>query len=98
MTYIEHLYTIVLDYKGGTYVSQAPGPTPAVALEQWAYRIPETDLQQWKLERDALSTVIDQGGLVLLTGLANVWCQTGSDQTGQLILLTIIATEPVRIV
>jgi hypothetical protein len=96
MTYNEHLYTIILDYKGGTYVSQFLGPTPSAALQQWAHRIPETDLQQWKLERNELSTVIAQGDLVLLTGLSNVWCQTGSDHSGQLLLLNIVATESIR--
>lgn len=34
-----HLYTIVVDYKGGTYCIQVNAPDPAKALVEWVRKI-----------------------------------------------------------
>jgi hypothetical protein len=85
-------YTIFLEYRGGTYISQVSSSGPAEALEAWAASLPEEDLQAWNLKRDGLMPVIRDGSLVSITGLVNAWCLSGVDDNDEQLLLNVIAT------
>jgi hypothetical protein len=87
----ETLYTIVLDYKGGTYISQSPAESPEAALTKWANAIGENDLVNWGLSRAEI-TQLPEDSPVPLKGCLNVWCVTASTKEG-LMLVNIVATE-----
>lgn len=40
----ETMYTMVVDYKGGTHISQVAGESPEEALTKWANTLSERDL------------------------------------------------------
>ncbi len=85
------IYTIVLDYKGGTYISQVSGESPEVALAKWANTATESDLATWRLSRPELARLL-QGRLVPLENCLNVWSASDSTKAG-LMLVNIIATQ-----
>jgi hypothetical protein len=85
------LFTVVLEYGGGTYISQAAGEDAKAALLAWLSGLLENDLREWKLRRHELQAAVENG-CVALSGLTNVWC-TSSSAAGGLLLINIIATR-----
>jgi hypothetical protein len=89
---MDRLYSIVLDYGGGTYISQVAAPDQDAAVRAWQAGIADDDLKTWKLIRaevDILSDVLP----IPLDGLENAWCGSASGKS-RLILINIIATQP----
>ncbi len=86
------LYTVVLDYKGGTYVGQASGHSATAALSEWASRIRDEELAEWGITRDELSKIVRSDEPVPLNGCLNAWCLSGSTNSG-LALINVIATD-----
>jgi hypothetical protein len=86
------LYTVVLDYKGGTYIGQAPGDSTTAALSHWVSRIRDEELAEWGITRDELSKIARSDEAVPLNGCLNVWCLSGSTNDG-LVLINVIATD-----
>jgi hypothetical protein len=86
----EPLYTIFLEYKGGTYISQLRAPQLSVVLELWANQISDIDLAEWGLNRSSLIAAISRGDLVPVTERVNVWCLSGTDGGDELILLNVV--------
>jgi len=41
------LYTIILEYKGGTYISQIQSESPTAAVKKWSTTITEHSLAVW---------------------------------------------------
>jgi len=65
------LYTIVLEYDGGTYCDQVSARNEETAYKEWALRLRENPTTKHigdKLELDA------EDKLVPLDGLKNIWC------------------------
>lgn len=91
----ETLYTVVLEYRGGTYVSQAFGPSLSTALLHWANEIDENDLADWGLSRPELMEVAEDDP-ALLEGCVNAWCLTGLSGSEELILVNVVATIGAR--
>jgi hypothetical protein len=91
----ENLYTVVLEYRGGTYISQVLGPSLSAALKQWANALNENDLANWGLSRPELTEVIEDDP-ALLDGCINAWCLTGLSGSEELILLNVVATIGAR--
>ncbi len=87
-----HLYSIFLEYRGGTYISQIESANPFDALQEWATSLPEEELTEWGLRREALLTTIRDGSLVHLGQRVNVWCLSGVDDEDQQLLLNVIFT------
>jgi hypothetical protein len=87
-----HLYSIFLEYRGGTYISQIESASPFDALQEWATSLPEEELMQWSLKREALLATIRDGSLVPLGQRVNVWCLSGVDDEDQQLLLNVIST------
>ena len=88
----EILYTIVLDYKGGTYVGQAAGSSARSALKLWISRITNRELREWKITRRELSGIPKSDKPVQLTGRLNVWCLSGLVRNN-LVLINVVATR-----
>jgi hypothetical protein len=86
------LYTIVLGYKGGTYVAQVPATSAAAALTKWLSNLKDADLSEWKITREELAKVLKSEKVVPLDNCMNVWCISGSVRAG-LALINIVATD-----
>jgi hypothetical protein len=87
----EKLYTMLLEYKGGTYVSQVSGNTVGVAIKKWAKAVSDQELKSWGLTRAEITRLANDNPLPLV-GCSNVWCLTDSTKKG-LILVNVVATE-----
>jgi len=86
------LYTIILDYKGGTYIAQVRADSPVEALPRWLSRIKDNELADWGTTRGELTNIMRSEGVVPLDGCVNVWCISGSGRRG-LVLINVIATD-----
>ena len=91
---MESLYTIVVDYLGGTYISQFNASSPDAALSKWlAADDRATKDALPRQARQATRRHIESGEeIVVLDGLRNVWCASASAKNG-LVLVNIIATS-----
>lgn len=85
------LYTIILDYKGGTYISQVTADSPEAAVNSWVTAANEQDLAHWNLTRKELAE-LSEDRMISIDGCQNVWCASGSAKSG-LMLLNIVATR-----
>lgn len=69
------LYTFILEYRGGTYISQFEATTPEKALERW---IEEHDNSViWKLKDKHTKQIrewCEESGPVEIRDNTNVWC------------------------
>jgi hypothetical protein len=90
------VFTFVLEYKGGTYISQTSGRSLAGAVADWARTRTEGDLTTWGLVRGDLKELVADTP-VLLDGCQNFWCLSASTDKG-LILVNIIATPTAGVV
>ena len=88
----KHLYSIFLEYRGGTYISQISSASPSEALEEWATSVPSEDLEAWNLKRSQLLPIIRDGSLVPLVDRVNMWCLSGIGGDDEQVLLNVVAT------
>jgi hypothetical protein len=88
-----HLYTLVLDYAGGTFVSQVRALNEQDALVRWMGMLSahETVGLMSAEVVAAFRNVNEQP--VALEGLTSAWCASGSAQGG-LALVNIVRTAP----
>jgi hypothetical protein len=74
------LFTVILDYRGGTYVSQVEASGPRAALLAWAAALDPRQVKflgerrKQKLIRELELDEYDLAEPVALDGLRNVWC------------------------
>jgi hypothetical protein len=69
------LYTFILDYRGGTYISQVRAPNYKTAPRVWAEKLDLTAIG--KLEKgfgDKLVASISEEKPAPLDGVAKTWC------------------------
>ena len=85
-----HTYTVILEYLGGTYISQVSGTSAQQAVRKWIEGAPESDLSIWSITRDELATVSSNAPSPI-EGLSNVWCTSGTTNEG-LILVHVVST------
>jgi len=74
----ENLYTIILDFKGGTYISQVSHLSPIDAVCGWADTVSVEDAIAWRLDRSQLTTMVRRDNPIPITGCTSVWCVSGS--------------------
>lgn len=86
------VYTVVLEYGGGTYIAQVSGHSPAAALPVWISHLRDEDLAKWRITRGELTTVTKSDNPVAIGGCVGVWCISGSVKNG-LVLINMIATD-----
>jgi hypothetical protein len=92
------LFTILVDYRGGTYIAQVQDDHARAALVQWSKRVKDSDLKVWRLSRYAVDRIAKET-LISIEGLTNVWCVSTTTAGDHLLLLDIVATlsrEPLR--
>ena len=85
------LYTIVLEFGGGTYISQATGENVSSVLSKWISQLDDKDLSAWGLDRDTLVSIHAATIPVALTDRINVWCLSGIAGKRQ-VLINVIKT------
>lgn len=70
------LYTFIMDYLGGTYVSQVRAHNENEAMVLWAEKLETDEIKGLTLDDKAIiiKNGFDDNEAVLLTGLENVWC------------------------
>ena len=84
-------YTFVLEFLGGTYVRQACGDSPELALRGWLRAASQEDFE-WERHRLELLRALGSNVAVPVEGCQNVWCLSGI--AGEyLFLIHIIGTE-----
>ncbi|HEY5330454.1 MAG TPA: hypothetical protein VIJ79_11250 [Acidobacteriaceae bacterium] len=88
---VNHLYTVLLDYAGGTYISQVKTPLSGV-LPAWLKQLSIPEVTSWGLTITELESLANDN-LIPLGGLENVWCASASGSHG-LILINVVLTNP----
>jgi len=87
------LYTVFLEYRGGTYISQVRGSSPSAGLSEWSDQLSEKDLMEWSLDRGQLARIVAADNLVPLQDRVSVWCLSGVDDHDEQVLINIVATD-----
>jgi hypothetical protein len=87
------LFTFVLEYAGGTYISQYRGRTPREALRRWCKGEEQEMTGQWAPATvDELFTNISCESPTPLDGAMNAWC-VSTLAANKLALLNIVKTH-----
>jgi hypothetical protein len=81
---------MMLDYKGGTYISQVTAQSPEAAIEEWVAAANERDLSNWALTRVEMTQLFENRPIPIENCL-NVWCVSDLTSRGMM-LLNIVAT------
>ncbi len=84
-------YTFVIEFLGGTYVHQASGESPELALRAWL-RLASSEHFEWGVYRvELLRALLDQRAAPI-EGCQNVWCMSGL-AADHLFLIHIIGSD-----
>jgi hypothetical protein len=86
-----NLYSIILDFRGGTYVAQAIHASPEEAVAAWAAAISDEDALSWNLDKSELLQMVSRDNPVALRGCESVWCLSGN-VGGHFALVNVIQT------
>jgi hypothetical protein len=89
-----NLYTFVLDYRGGTYISQVRAETAQEACNTWAKNLNTSEIKHLGIKSKNLlidDLQEDYNQLVPLAGLQNAWC-TSATIRNHTALINIIET------
>ena len=84
-------FTVIVEFGGGTYISQVNAQGPSEALAGWITAQSDADLSSWKLDRTELTKLFAEVSPYALDGLQNTWCVSASLAKG-LVLANIIKT------
>ena len=84
------LYTICLDYRGGTYVSQIRGTKSCSVMIEREQQITDATLRLWNMDRTQLVDLASDEWIAL-EGLRNVFCSSAGSLE-YFALLTIVVT------
>ncbi len=84
-------YTFVMEFLGGTYVHQAWGESPELALRTWLYLASE-EVFEWESHRVELLRALSEEAAVPIDGCQNVWCISGL-AGDHIFLIHIIGSE-----
>lgn len=91
------LYTIILDFRGGTYIKQVKAPNQNKAAEKWANELSTKEILYFSEKSkeqliEALPEIIKENEIIELDNLQNVWSFTFQFKTGYAIV-NIIKTN-----
>jgi len=84
-------YTFIIELLGGTYVRQASGESPELALCTWLRRASEEEFE-WSVYRAELLHALKGEVAVPIDSCRGVWCMSGL-AGDHLFLIHIVATE-----
>lgn len=91
------LFTFVVDYKGGIYVSQVRANSPEEAVIIWAKNLDTKPIIGLKSKSktkliEQLQQQVEEGATILLDGLKNAWCASAMIKH-KLLLINIVKTS-----
>lgn len=87
------LYTFILDFAGGTYISQVNAPSPTSASVKWAKELDISGLKGIGIKnKESLIKQIKEEQPQPLEGILNTWCMTACLRGG-LALINIVQTD-----
>jgi hypothetical protein len=89
------LYTVILDFAGGTYIYQVKASSPTEALVSWAKSLNVAEVTGLgPNSKDRLVALAEEEAneTAALTGMVNTWCWTAHIQK-KLMLVNIIKTS-----
>lgn len=90
-----HLFTIICQYRGGTYTRQLTAETHAAAFRQWAHVFQQDGFllpEEQALFVEAIAFAVREHTLVALEGLQNAWYE-GFSLKKNLLEVTLIGTS-----
>jgi hypothetical protein len=87
------LFTLLADYRGGTYIRQITAASPVSALLNWCKETGNTIPKSLASALKQLGDERDQA--IQIEGCKNVWCLS-TTYRGSLLLLHIVKTEKVQ--
>jgi hypothetical protein len=87
------LYTIILDWEGGTYISQERAHSHEDALKKWARDLDTDPIESFgPSSHKQLVSSLKGDPSTPLDGLVNAWCQDAV-LNGKLALINVVRTE-----
>ena len=99
MTY---LFTIICEYKGGTYTKQLGAESPVQAFEHWAGIFKSEEVlnsSEKKKFAKEVEYALTEGNIVALEGLQNVWYEGFSTDDELLEVIVVgMSVEPIPVV
>ena len=88
------LYTFILDFEGGTYVSQVEAQHPKKATRLWATQLEIQHIPNFtQAMKENLKRSVEHDDATPVEGVSNVWCLailTSHDKPG---LVNIVKTD-----
>jgi hypothetical protein len=84
-------YTVLAEYRGGTYIKQLTAPGPEAVFASWIASLSEDDLEVSALHRDELIASIDIVTSVPIEGCSGIWCFS-TNVAGKLLLAHFVRT------
>jgi hypothetical protein len=86
------LYTFIMEYAGGTYISQVKASSPKSACLKWAQKLGDSEVQGLGLKgKESLIEQMKEETPVALDGVSNVWCNSALVR-GKLALINLVRT------
>jgi hypothetical protein len=87
------LYTFVMEYAGGTYISQVKAPSPKSACVKGVQQIDLSEVSALGLRgKESLISQVKEESPVALVRLSNAWCKSALVRGG-LVLINLVQTE-----
>ena len=87
------LFTLLMDFKGGTYIRQVSASTPSSACMEWAKNLDTSEIYGLGVkDKNYLIEKMKNEVPVPINETTNTWCASAL-VWGNLILVTIIQTE-----
>jgi hypothetical protein len=87
------IYTFLMEYAGGTYVSQVKAASPKSACLKWAKSLDVSQINGMReRSKQALLKQMKEEAPLPLDGLLNAWCTTAYLRKG-LVLINLVKTE-----
>jgi len=71
----QKLYTFIMEFNGGTFISQVTAPDHTSAIESWATSLNPDEIKGFlaSMKSEILRDMCEESP-TLLNGLTNVWC------------------------
>ena len=87
-------YTLIMDYCGGTYISQVTAPSVKKAMMTGVQNLDTSGIVGLgTITKELLSkSLVEDGEPTRVKGVQNVWCST-PDARGKLAMLTLVQTD-----
>jgi hypothetical protein len=87
------LYTILLDWEGGTYISQKHARSHDAALTKWAHELETDTISAFGPScHEQLVSDLKSEPSTPLNGLTNAWCNSAI-LNGKLALINVVKTD-----